>query len=104
MTRQARLRRIAQGHDRRPPGRPMRVWRRLAIAVLYTRRDRGFWYGFAIDVLWPFLLAVARWDYRGGRYIPVTGGALVAVNHLSHIDPIVLTSYVMAQGRVPRFM
>jgi 1-acyl-sn-glycerol-3-phosphate acyltransferase len=82
----------------------MRVWRRLAIAVLYARRGRGFWYGFAIDVLWPFLLAVARWDYRGGRHLPATGGALIAVNHLSHVDPIVLTSYVMAQGRVPRFM
>ena len=49
-------------------------------------------------------MAVARWDFRGGRQVPASGGALLAVNHLSHVDPIVLVSYCMAQGRVPRFL
>jgi 1-acyl-sn-glycerol-3-phosphate acyltransferase len=82
----------------------MRLWRKLAIWILYPRTDRGFWYGFAIDLLWPVLMAVARWDFRGGRQVPASGGALLAVNHLSHVDPIVLVSYCMAQGRVPRFL
>jgi 1-acyl-sn-glycerol-3-phosphate acyltransferase len=99
-----RVRRVAQGHDARPPGRAMRLWRKLAIWVLYARRDRGFGYGFAIDVLWPVLMAVARWDFRGGRHVPPTGGALIAANHLTHVDPIVLVAYGMAQGRVPRFL
>lgn len=99
-----RLRRIAQAHDRRRVGRRMRLWRKLAIWLLYPRRDRGFGYGFAIDLLWPLLMAVARWDFRGGRQVPTSGGALLAVNHLSHVDPIVLVSYVLAQGRVPRFL
>ncbi|MEJ2868036.1 lysophospholipid acyltransferase family protein [Actinomycetospora sp. OC33-EN08] len=99
-----RVRRVAQGHDRRPPGRPMRLWRKLAIWLLYARRDRGFGYGFAIDLLWPVLMAVARWDFRGGRHVPERGGVLLAVNHLAHVDPIVLVSYCMAQGRVPRFL
>ena len=98
------VRRVAQGHDRRPPGRPMRVWRRLAVTLLYPRRGRGFWYGFAIDVLWPVLVAVARWDFRGGRHVPTSGGAILAVNHLSHVDPIVIVAYCLAQGRVPRFL
>jgi 1-acyl-sn-glycerol-3-phosphate acyltransferase len=98
------VRRIAQAHDARPPGRAMRLWRKLAIWVLYARRDRGFGYGFAIDLLWPVLMAVARWDFRGGRNVPATGGALLAVNHLTHVDPIVLVAYCMAQGRVPRFL
>jgi 1-acyl-sn-glycerol-3-phosphate acyltransferase len=104
MARQDRLRRISQAHDRRRSGRGLRLWRKLAIWLLYPRRDRGFWYGFAIDVLWPVLMAVARWDFRGGRQVPTSGGALLAVNHLSHVDPIVLVTYVMAQGRVPRFL
>jgi 1-acyl-sn-glycerol-3-phosphate acyltransferase len=104
MARQDRLRRITQAHDRRRSGRSLRLWRKLAIWVLYPRRDRGFWYGFAIDVLWPVLMAVARWDFRGGRQIPTSGGALLAVNHLSHVDPIVLVAYVLTQGRVPRFL
>lgn len=104
MAHDSAVRRISQGHDRRPPGRPMRLWRRLAVIATYPRRDRGFWYAFAIDLLWPFLVAVARWDYRGGRHVPTQGGALVAVNHLSHIDPIVMVTWVMCQGRVPRFM
>ena len=104
MARYQRLRRLAQAHDRRPPGRPMRLWRRLAITALYPRRDRGFWYGFAIDLLFPILVAVARWDFRGGRHVPAKGGALIAVNHLSHVDPIVLVAYCLAQGRVARFL
>lgn len=99
-----RLRDIAQAHDRRRVGRGMRLWRKIAIWLLYPRRGRGLWYGFAIDVLWPVLMAVARWDFRGGRQVPTSGGALLAVNHLSHADPIVLVSYVLAQGRVPRFL
>ena len=98
------VRRLTQGHDRRPPGRPMRVWRRIAVTLTYPRRDRGFWYGFAIDVIWPILVLVARWDFRGGRHIPASGGALIAANHLSHVDPIVLTAYGIAQGRVARFL
>lgn len=104
MARYDRLRRITQGHDRRRSGRSMRLWRKLAIWLLMPRRDRGFWYGFAIDALWPVLMGVARWDFRGGRQVPTSGGALLAVNHLSHVDPIVLVSYVLAQGRVPRFL
>lgn len=82
----------------------MRLWRRLLVTVLYPRTDRGFWYGFAIDLLWPVMVLVARWDFRGGRHVPRSGGALLAVNHLSHIDPIVIVAYVLSQGRVPRFM
>lgn len=82
----------------------MRVWRRLAITLTYPRRDRGFGYGFAIDVLWPVLVLVARWDYRGGSHVPPCGGALLAANHLSHVDPIVLVTYGLTQGRVPRFL
>lgn len=104
MNRQERLRRVALAHDRRRRGRPMRVWRRFAVTLLYPRTDRGFWYGFAIDLLWPVLMAVARWDFRGGADIPRRGGALLAVNHLSHIDPIVIVAYTLSRGRVPRFM
>jgi 1-acyl-sn-glycerol-3-phosphate acyltransferase len=99
-----RVRRVAQGHDKRPAGRAMRLWRKLAIWVIYPRLDRGVGYGFAIDLLWPILMAVARWDFRGGRHVPAKGGVLLAVNHLSHVDPIVLVAYCMAQGRVPRFL
>ena len=82
----------------------MRLWRKLLIWLLYPRLDRGVGYGVAIEVLWPMLMAVARWDFRGGRNVPGSGGALLAVNHLSHVDPIVLVAYCMSQGRVPRFL
>ena len=105
MARQDRLRRISQAHDRRRPGRPMRLWRKLAIWRSTPARDRGFWYGFAIDVLWPVLMAVARWDFRGGRQVPASGGALLAVNHLSHVDPIVLRLLrAWPRAACPRFL
>lgn len=67
-------------------------------------RGRGFWYGLAVDLLWPLLMTFTIPVWRGGGQVPRTGGALLASNHVSFIDPIVGTAFVLAQGRVPRYL
>jgi 1-acyl-sn-glycerol-3-phosphate acyltransferase len=42
--------------------------------------------------------------WRGRDNIPTSGAVLLAANHLSNIDPITLTAYVLAAGRIPRYM
>jgi 1-acyl-sn-glycerol-3-phosphate acyltransferase len=48
------------------------------------------------------LMFKVRWRHR--ERIPATGGAIVAVNHLSYADPIVFGRFVWDAGRVPRYL
>lgn len=79
------------------------AWRRLALTVQFPRRGRGLWFSVAIDLIWPFLATLTRLGWRPGPKLP-SGGCLLAINHLSDVDPIVDTAFVMAHGRLPRYL
>ncbi|MGH8894240.1 MAG: lysophospholipid acyltransferase family protein [Actinomycetes bacterium] len=72
-------------------------------AVRARRGRRGFWYAFAAGLLRPLLMALTRRDWRGGEHLP-DGGAVVVVNHVSHIDPLVFAHFLYDHGRLPRFL
>ena len=40
----------------------------------------------------------------GGEHIPETGGCVLVVNHVSHLDPFTLAHFVYAYGRIVRFL
>jgi 1-acyl-sn-glycerol-3-phosphate acyltransferase len=82
---------------------PLTAGQKFALTFRLARRGRGFWFSLAIDLIWPFLAAFTRLGWRGGEYLPA-GGCLLAVNHLSFADPIVDTAFVLAHGRVPRYL
>ncbi len=68
-------------------------------------RKIGFWYRLAVVIVKPVLVAVTRHDWRGAENIPREGGVIIAANHISHADPLVLAEYLLyGAGRVPRFM
>ncbi|WP_236794153.1 1-acyl-sn-glycerol-3-phosphate acyltransferase [Amycolatopsis sp. GM8] len=67
------------------------------------REKGGFWVGFAAVLLYP-VTYLSRRAYRGGDRIPREGGALVVMNHISHMDPAVDAVFIHRQGRVPRFL
>ncbi len=51
-------------------------------------------------VMRPF----TRRDWRGQDKIPATGGVVVAVNHISNVDPLAVGQYLAFSGRWPRFL
>ncbi len=64
----------------------------------------GFWYWLAICLLKPPTLLLTRHDWRGAENVP-RGGVILAANHISLVDPIVLTDFVLyGLRRAPRFM
>jgi 1-acyl-sn-glycerol-3-phosphate acyltransferase len=70
-----------------------------------VRRGRlGFWYRLAILIVQPLLYAFTKRDWRGRENIPLTGGLIIAVNHLSHVDPFTLAHYLYRTGRPPRYL
>jgi 1-acyl-sn-glycerol-3-phosphate acyltransferase len=55
-------------------------------------------------ILRPLLSGLVRRDWREQHNIPREGGVIIAANHLSEIDPLVLSHYVYKAGRYPVFL
>jgi len=65
----------------------------------------GFWYRLAVVLLKPVLLVVTRRRWSGMDNIPREGGVILAVNHISHADPLVFAdAIVFGTKRTPRFL
>ncbi len=66
---------------------------------------RGVTYRSLVVALKPAMTAITRRDWAGERNLPPEGvGCVVAANHISEIDPLVVAHFVNDAGRVPRFM
>ncbi len=69
------------------------------------RGPLGPWYGLAVAVLKPFALVVSRPRWTGLEHVPPRGGVVLAANHLSLVDPVLLADFVLhGVGALPRFM
>jgi 1-acyl-sn-glycerol-3-phosphate acyltransferase len=54
-------------------------------------------------VLRPVFMVLTKRDWRGAEHLP-DGGAVVVVNHVSHVDPLVFAHFLYDNGRLPRFL
>jgi 1-acyl-sn-glycerol-3-phosphate acyltransferase len=43
-------------------------------------------------------------EWRDGTKLPATGGCVVALNHVSHIDPLTAAHFTYDHGRLPRYL
>lgn len=69
-----------------------------------ARRRLGFWRRFAVLLVVSAMTIWTRRRWTGQAELPATGGVILAPNHLSHFDPLVVAHYVYAAGRWPRFL
>lgn len=66
--------------------------------------NTGPWFGFIVAVLRPLLMVLTRRDWRGVERLPRSGGVILAVNHLSYTDPLLIGHLCYDNGRIPRFL
>lgn len=60
---------------------------------------------FISGVLSPVVARMVRETWSGEEHIPRTGGVVVAANHLSHVDPLVIGRFfIVGCGRWPHFL
>lgn len=66
----------------------------------------GFWIRLCVVILYPLdaVLFRIRWHNLQRVPGPKDGGVIFAVNHISHIDTVLMARFVWQSGRVPRFM
>ena len=68
------------------------------------REPKGWAFGFCVAILEPLLLTLTKRRWKGGENIPATGGCVLAVNHVSYLDPLTCAHFVYAWGRIVRFL
>lgn len=70
------------------------------------RPKAGFWIRLCVAIIYPVdgLLFRIRWRHLDRMVPPAQGGVLIAINHVSQIDTVLMARFVWQSGRVPRFM
>lgn len=73
-----------------------------------TRRKldqpRGWAWALAVGILQPTLIAFTRRNWIDGEKIPASGGCVIALNHVSHIDPLIAGHFLYDHGRLARYL
>jgi 1-acyl-sn-glycerol-3-phosphate acyltransferase len=64
----------------------------------------GAWVRFVVMIVYPVVGFVYRPRWRNLQRIPAEGGVIIAVNHVSHMDTLVVARMVWQSGRIPRFL
>jgi 1-acyl-sn-glycerol-3-phosphate acyltransferase len=68
------------------------------------RAKLGWAMRFVVTVLRRPLMILTRRDWRGVENLPTSGGCVVAVNHVSEVDPMPFAHFLFDNGRIPRFL
>lgn len=74
------------------------------MTVRKLQQKRGWTFNIAVPLVKSTLLTIASRSWIDGEKIPATGGCIVAVNHISHIDPLLSAHFVYDHGRLPRYL
>jgi 1-acyl-sn-glycerol-3-phosphate acyltransferase len=69
---------------------------------LSEKLDLG--YGIAVPIVKPFLKATTKQEWEGAENIPAHGGVILAMNHVSHIDPLTAAHITWDHGRLSRYL
>ena len=55
-------------------------------------------------VVKPAFLLTTRHTWIDGEKIPAEGGCILVLNHISHVDPLVVAHLLYNHGRLPRYL
>ena len=66
----------------------------------------GFWIRLCVLIVYPFggIFFRIRWHHLDRMPDPEKSGVIVVLNHVSHIDTVLMARLVWQSGRIPRFM
>jgi 1-acyl-sn-glycerol-3-phosphate acyltransferase len=73
--------------------------------VRKLQEKRNWAIGLAVVIIKPTLFATTKREWlEGAENFPDDGGFVIALNHLSHLDPITAALFVYDHGRIPRYL
>ena len=69
------------------------------------QEKRNWAIGVAVVIIKPTLLATTKREWiNGDKNFPADGGFVIALNHVSHLDPLTTALVVYDHGRIPRYL
>ncbi|HEY7280217.1 MAG TPA: lysophospholipid acyltransferase family protein [Actinomycetota bacterium] len=68
------------------------------------RASRDPWWTWGYRLIAPVFHLLFRIRYRGREHIPPQGGVILASNHISVLDPVIIAMSVTTTGRAVRFL
>ena len=74
------------------------------VKVRKLNERRGWAWSVAVALVKPTLLTTTKHEWIDGEKIPATGGCVIAMNHVSHIDPLTLAWLVYEHGRLIQYL
>ena len=74
------------------------------VKVRKLQERRGWAWSTCVAILKPTLLATTKHEWIDGDKIPATGGCVIAMNHVSHIDPLTLGWLLYEHGRLVQYL
>ncbi len=74
------------------------------MTVRKLQQRRGWAFNLAVPIIKPTLLATTRRNWIDGEKIPVEGGFILVLNHVSHVDPLTAAHLLYDHGRLPRYL
>ncbi|MCZ4498127.1 MAG: 1-acyl-sn-glycerol-3-phosphate acyltransferase [Marmoricola sp.] len=74
------------------------------VKVRKLSERRGWAWSLCVAILKPTMLTTTKHEWIDGDKIPPTGGCVVAMNHVSHIDPLTLGWLLYEHGRLVQYL
>jgi len=74
------------------------------VKVRKLRERRGWAWSVVVAIVKPTLLATTKHEWIDGEKIPAQGGCVIAMNHISHIDPLTLGWLLYEHGRLVQYL
>lgn len=72
--------------------------------VRRLHQKRGWAWTVVLCLVKPTLLTLTKRSWSDGEKVPATGGCVVVVNHVSHLDPMTLGWFLYEHGRLVRYL
>ena len=57
-----------------------------------------------VFIIRPLLMLLTKRDWQGAEKLPKSGGYVLAPNHISHVDPFLISHFMVDHGVTPRFL
>jgi 1-acyl-sn-glycerol-3-phosphate acyltransferase len=74
------------------------------VKVRKLQEKRGWAWTTVVAIIKPLLITTTKHEWIDGEKIPASGGCVVAMNHISHIDPLTLGWLLYEHGRLVRYL
>ena len=74
------------------------------VKVRKLQEKKGWAWSTAVVVVKPLLMTGTKHEWIDGEKIPAEGGCVIAMNHVSHIDPLTLAWLLYEHGRLVRYL